>query len=52
MRRAIFPQEFMLAATKLHNFEFVGWWNDWNLQQPLGEGRGEIVRPITVLRRR
>lgn len=51
LRRAIYPQEFILAATKLHQFEFVGWWNDWNLQVPLGEGRGEIVRPITILRR-
>ena len=51
LRRAIFPQEFVLAATKLHRFELLGWWNDWNLQEPLGEGRGEIVRPITVLRR-
>jgi len=51
LRRAIFPQEFILAATKLHRFEFIGWWNDWDLKAPLGEGRGEIVRPITVLRR-
>jgi len=51
LRRAIFPQEFILAATKLHQFEFLGWWNDWDLQAPLGEGRGEIVRPITILRR-
>ena len=51
LRRAIFPQEFILAATKLHKFEFIGWWNDWDLKVPLGEGRGEIVRPITVLRR-
>lgn len=50
IRRAIFPQEFVLAATKLNNFELIGWWNDWNWQRPLGEGRGEIVRPITILR--
>ena len=52
LRRAIFPQEFVLAATKLHRFELLGWWNDWNWKRPLSEGRGEIVRPITVLRRR
>lgn len=51
-RRAIFPQEFILAATKLNQFEFLGWWNDWNWHQPLAEaGQKEIVRPITVLRR-
>lgn len=52
LRRAIFPQEFVLAATKLNDFELLGWWNDWNWERPLGDGRGEIVRPITVLRRR
>ncbi|NMA60635.1 MAG: class I SAM-dependent methyltransferase [Firmicutes bacterium] len=53
LRRAIFPQEFLLVSTKLHNFEFLGWWNNWNWQAPLGEneGREEIVRPITILRR-
>lgn len=51
IRRAIFPQEFVLAATKLNDFELLGWWNDWNWHQPLGDGRGEIIRPITVLRR-
>jgi len=51
LRRAIFPQEFVLAATKLNGFELLGWWDDWNWNRPLGEGRGEIVRPITVLRR-
>lgn len=53
LRRAIFPQEFLLAATRLNNFEFIGWWNDWNWHQPLAEvGDKEILRPITVLRRR
>ena len=51
LRRAIFPQEFVLAATKLHRFQLLGWWNDWNWHQPLGKGRGEIIRPITILRR-
>jgi len=50
-RRAIFPQEFVLATTKLHHFELLGWWNDWNWKRPLGEGRTEIIRPITILRR-
>ncbi len=51
LRRAIFPQEFVLAATKLNSFELLGWWNDWNWRTPIGEERGEIVRPITILRR-
>ena len=53
LRRAIFPQEFILASTKLHNFEFIGWWDNWDWQAPLqeGQGRAEITRPITILRR-
>lgn len=51
LRRAIYPQEFVLAATKMHRFELLGWWNDWNWHQPIGQERGEIIRPITVLRR-
>ncbi len=51
IRRAIFPQEFVLAATKLNGFELLGWWNEWNWNRPLGDGRGEIIRPITILRR-
>ena len=34
--------------------EFVGWWNNWNLQEPITEVRGfeKIARPITLLRRK
>ncbi len=50
IRRAIYPQEFLLVARNA-GFEFIGWWNDWDLKAPL-EGTEEIVnRPIAVLRR-
>jgi SAM-dependent methyltransferase len=51
IRRAIYPQEFMLAATHLHRFELVGWWNDWDFSAPLDQVTHGIVRPITILRR-
>lgn len=51
IRRAIYPQEFLLAAAKLNDFEFIGWWNDWDLFSPLEKTRGEIIRPISILRR-
>ncbi len=51
VRRGIYPQEFILAATKVNNFEFLGWWNDWDLYSPLENTRGEIIRPISLLRR-
>jgi len=48
--REIFPQEFLLFIDARSDFEFIGWWNDWDLSQPLN-GSQEISRPITVLRR-
>lgn len=51
VRRAIYPQEFLLAATYLSKFELVGWWNDWDLNAPLDHINSGIIRPITVLRR-
>ena len=48
--RTIFPQEFLLLVEKSKNFEFVGWWNNWNLGEPI-EKAVRITRPITLLRR-
>ncbi|NLY11961.1 MAG: class I SAM-dependent methyltransferase [Firmicutes bacterium] len=50
LRRAIYPQEFVLASTKLSPFELVGWWNNWNLNKPL-TGKERNVRPMILLRR-
>jgi SAM-dependent methyltransferase len=36
LRRAIYPQEFLLMVFNLEHFEFVGWWNNWDLGQPRG----------------
>ena len=48
--RKIYPQEFLLFVAARSDFEFVGWWNNWDLTQPLG-GTQEVGRPITVLKR-
>jgi len=50
MCRKIYPQEFLLFVAARSDFEFVGWWNNWDLTQPLGETQ-QISRPITILRR-
>jgi hypothetical protein len=50
VRRMIHPQEFLLFVRSQGDFEFVGWWNDWDLAHPL-TGREKIVRPIALLRR-
>ncbi|MCZ6875024.1 MAG: class I SAM-dependent methyltransferase [bacterium] len=50
VRREIYPQEFLLFCAQRRDFEFVGWWNDWELTQPL-DGTQAINRPISVVRR-
>jgi len=50
IRRAIFPQEFLRFIECHEHFEFVGWWNNWNLSQPL-EQSNKIDRPIVLVRR-
>jgi SAM-dependent methyltransferase len=50
VRREIYPQEFLLFIDARSDFEFIGWWNYWDLSQPL-QGAQEISRPIAVLRR-
>ena len=51
IRRAIYPQEFLLISDQ-QGFEFIGWWNNWNLNRPLAGTEEQVVRPISVLRKR
>ena len=48
--RAIYPQEFLLLVEKTRKFEFVGWWNHWDLKQPIEKAR-RTDNPITIIRR-
>ena len=50
VKRAIYPQEFLLFISALDDFDFVGWWNNWDLAQPLEEAT-RIDRPIALVRR-
>jgi SAM-dependent methyltransferase len=50
IRRRIFPQEFLAFVEQHPAFEFVGWWNDWDLDQPI-DGTTPVNRPIIVIRR-
>ena len=50
VRRDIYPQEFLLLMASRSDFEFVGWWNNWDLTQPLN-GTQTINRPIIVVRK-
>jgi SAM-dependent methyltransferase len=48
--RVVLPQEFLLLVEKSGVFEFIGWWNNWKLDE-LIEGAQKIDRPITLIRR-
>ena len=48
-RRAIYPQEFLLITGDA-GFEFMGWWDNWDLNAPLTGEEEETSRPIAVLR--
>ena len=50
VRRTIFPQEFLLLVEKSGDFEFIGWWNNWDLNEPI-EKTERVDRPIAVVRR-
>ncbi len=50
IRRTIFLQKFSFLMRADRHFEFVGWWNNWNLDQPLEEAQ-KIDRPIALVRR-
>ncbi len=48
--RAIFPQEFLLFIENRTDFEFVGWWRDWDFNQPI-TGNSAIARPIALIKK-
>ena len=49
--KLIFPQEFLELVNKNGKFEFLGWFNNFNLEQPV-EKAERLSRPITLLRKR
>lgn len=49
--RAIFPQEFLLFIESRTDFEFVGWWREWDFDKPIDHAN-ETARPIVLVRRK
>jgi len=49
--KVVFPQEFLELVEKNGKFEFLGWYNSFNLAEPL-ENAKKINRPTTLLRRK
>jgi len=50
LKRAIYPQEFLLFLDERPDFEFVGWWDDWDLEQPIDNAQ-TVTRPVIAVRR-
>ncbi len=48
--KAIRPDEFLKFVAERDDFDFTGWWRDWDLQQPLTD-YSEVYRPVAILRR-
>jgi len=49
--KLIFPQEFLELISKNEKFDFLGWYNSFDLKQPL-EKATRFNRPMTLLRRK
>lgn len=50
-KKAIYPQEFLLLLKNIKQFEFLGWWNNWDLNDPISSDTSSIFRPIVLLRK-
>lgn len=50
VNKALLPEEFEEFISKRDDFEIVGWWKDWDLNQPL-DNRNDLKRPFTLVRR-
>lgn len=49
--KIVFPQEFLMLTEKNGKFEFLGWYNNFNLKEPL-EKATKINRPMTMLKKK
>jgi SAM-dependent methyltransferase len=47
---ALFPRDFLEFVDSRDDFEFVGWWREWDLDKPIN-GDLPITRPLVLLRR-
>ncbi|NOY88810.1 MAG: class I SAM-dependent methyltransferase [FCB group bacterium] len=48
--KAITPQEFLKFITERTDFQFVGWWKDWDLDKPISDFSA-ITRPVALLKK-
>lgn len=50
LKRLIYPQEFLMLVNAHPHLEFVGWWDEWDLDRPV-TGTESTRRAATLLRR-
>lgn len=48
--KAILPEEFLTFIQSRADFEFVGWWEDWDLKRPI-KNNLNVKRQISIVRR-
>lgn len=48
--RAMMPTEFLGFISNRPDFDFVGWWSEWDLCKPIRDGV-EPARPVALIRR-
>lgn len=51
VRRGLFPQEFLQYISMRPDFEFVGCWENFDLERPIVDDSMPIQRPVVVIRR-
>ena len=50
LKRAIYPQEFLLLIDKHPEWRFLGWWDEWSFDRPI-DGSEPTGRLFTLLER-
>lgn len=48
--KALFPKDFLKFLRARKDFEFIGWWRDWDLDKPITD-HTDIIRPIALVKR-
>ena len=48
--KAILPEEFLKLIADRNDFEFIGWWREWDFDKPI-ENKHPVTRPVAIIRK-
>lgn len=48
--KSILPQEFINFIKNRKDFEFIGWWQDWDLNHPITD-ENNVTRPVALIKK-